>query len=200
MIGASGIQMVECSYCSGSLVFLAYCAKSEQAHHCAGMESLSYPVLNVLVQSTAWSFVLCPAGVEVTGRIFLSIHRWQREACSGFLTSETATSRHRCGLRVVGWETLCYSACLHVGRPNFHSSIPQKKKEIPYIPCLHIHSSTISPLPLPLPFEKGTHVVQAGLELLFLMFSLPKSSLPTFSVTSIMTRSVFKLLENHNFS
>lgn len=62
MIGAFSIQMVECSYCSGSLGLSAYCAKSEQDHNCAGMESLIYPGLNLLVQSTAGSFVLYPAG------------------------------------------------------------------------------------------------------------------------------------------
>lgn len=53
MLGASGIQTVECCYCPGSVGLSAYCAKSEQAHHCAGMESLIYPVLNELVQSSA---------------------------------------------------------------------------------------------------------------------------------------------------
>lgn len=75
MVGASSIQMVECSYCPSGMGLLAYGAKLEQAYHCAGMESLKYPVLSKLVQSIAGGFVLCPAGVRVTGGIFLSIHR-----------------------------------------------------------------------------------------------------------------------------
>lgn len=43
MSWASNIQIVECSYCPSKLGLLANGAKSEQAHHCAGMERDSHP-------------------------------------------------------------------------------------------------------------------------------------------------------------
>lgn len=157
MIGASGIQMVECSNCSeawGSWPIVPSLNKPTTVLEWKDI----YPGLNVLVQCTAWSFVLYSARVEVTGGIFLFIHRWQREECSalvrpqvpckasGFLISETTMSRHRCGLWVVGWETVLQCS------PSAWEdliSIPQdhKKKEgntihsLPTYSFLHNYSS-----------------------------------------------------------
>lgn len=72
MIGASGIQMVECSNCSGSLELSAYCAKSEQAHHCTGMER---HVPRADRASSMYSLKLCSVSFKGRGhRRNLSVH------------------------------------------------------------------------------------------------------------------------------
>lgn len=72
MIGASGIQMVECSNCSGSLRLLVYCAKSEQAHHCAGMER---HLPRAERASSMYSLKLCSVAHKGRGhRRNLSVH------------------------------------------------------------------------------------------------------------------------------
>lgn len=75
MIGASGIQMVECSNCSGSLgllAYCAYCAKSEQAHHCAGMER---HLPRAEHASSIYSLKLCSVSCKGRGhRRNLSVH------------------------------------------------------------------------------------------------------------------------------
>lgn len=72
MIGASGIQMVECFNCSGSLGLLAYCAKSEQAHHCAGMER---HLPGAERASSFYSLKLCSVSCKGRGhRRNLSVH------------------------------------------------------------------------------------------------------------------------------
>ena len=43
MSRVSNLQIVECSYCPGGLRLLASRAKSEQAHHCAGVQRESHP-------------------------------------------------------------------------------------------------------------------------------------------------------------